>query len=90
MLVWSRLASAARTADTLSGSSTTIAMMMPTMARGAPAAATAASIAGERIFASPTTTTSEIMSSAKLSQVSRFDGGGACTASLPVSLAGRK
>ena len=62
-LVWRRSANAARSAATLSGRSTKAAMMTPTMALGAPAAATAPSIVGARLLANNTTAPRQAISS---------------------------
>ena len=66
MLVCSRLARAARSAAQVSGSSTSMAMMMPTTAFGAPHAATTRSMRGDSGLARPTTPTSDTSSSPKL------------------------
>ena len=57
-LVCTRSRRALRTAASVSGSSTSSAITTPTADCGAPIASTASSIAGDSIFASPTTATS--------------------------------
>ena len=66
-LVWRRFRSAARTAATVSGSSTSNAITTPTTATGAPADSTADSSFGDTVFASPTTEIRQTNSSPRLS-----------------------
>ncbi len=90
-LVWRRLARAALTAATLSGSNTSPAMITPTTARGAPAEATPASMAGAKLLANKTTAPKHAISSADEMMVARFDGGSAWTSAFPATaLSGRK
>ena len=69
---------AARTAASVSGSSTSSAMITPTTASGRPAAETARSIIGDTSLASPTTATSASNSRPRLTRAVRVGGGSAC------------
>src|SRR5271165_2652807 len=68
-LVWTRLAEAALTAATLSGSRTSAAMTTPRKEGGRPAAAMACSSDSDRVSASSTTAASETMSMNALTAV---------------------
>ena len=81
-LVWTRSRRAARTAASVSGSSTSSAITTPTAECGNPALSTASSIGFDSVFASPTTSTSATSSSARLISAARFAGGAACSSSL--------
>ena len=78
-LLCKRLALAARTAAKPSGRRTNIAMAIPTIVFGAPAAFTADSIAGLKSSASPTTATNETRSRKTLTVVFKLLGLVACT-----------
>ena len=65
-------------------------MITPTADCGAPTASTASSIAGDSIFASPTTATSAITSRMRLEVVARPLGGSAWLSCAASSSTGRK
>ncbi|OQC07353.1 MAG: hypothetical protein BWX79_01901 [Alphaproteobacteria bacterium ADurb.Bin100] len=89
-LVCRRLARAARRAASASGSSTTAAMMMPTSALGAPAAATAASMLGDRALPRSTTAARQASSRPPARAVAPGPGRSACAVASVAASAGRK
>ncbi|MDQ0379040.1 hypothetical protein FB470_003034 [Amycolatopsis thermophila] len=76
-LIWIRSRRAARTAASVSGSSTSSAITTPTTACGNPAWSTALSIAGETASASPTTATRATSRNARLNHAVPVLGGSA-------------
>ena len=77
-LVCTRSWRALRNAASVSGNRTRSAITTPTAEWGAPIASTASSIAGDSVFARPTTATSATTSRPRLASGARFDGRAAC------------
>ncbi len=85
-----RSRNAARAAAIVSGSSTSSAITTPTNDCGNPAARTPASIAGDSIFARPTTATSATSSNPSEASAALPVGASACSSITPSSVTGRK